>query len=154
MTDKIKALIVEQGEKPYVAEIENTLKAKQNIVGGYIECMELDDGKAVIVCNEEGKFFESPNRDIYLNDVYPNTDKEKFDTIYGTFMILEADYETGDFKSLSDENIKKYTERFEKQEYIEMYSVNSLNGRILLAEQRLSQEPKTHKTPSKDEPTL
>lgn len=36
------------------AEIENTLEALQNAVGGYIETLTLIPGKAVMIVNEEG----------------------------------------------------------------------------------------------------
>ena len=35
----MKVLIVECGKQPYEAEIENTLKAKQEIVGGPIDVL-------------------------------------------------------------------------------------------------------------------
>jgi len=36
--EKIKCLLVEPYELPKEIEIENTLEAKKNLVGGYIEC--------------------------------------------------------------------------------------------------------------------
>ena len=37
--DKIKGLLVKPYELPEEIEFENTLEAKQHLVGGYIECV-------------------------------------------------------------------------------------------------------------------
>ena len=39
--EKIKCLVVEPGKRPSVQVIDNTLEAKQNIVGGLIEVVGL-----------------------------------------------------------------------------------------------------------------
>lgn len=105
----INVLIVEPNELPYEKEIPNTLEAKQEIVGGYIECTSLiDDDSVSIICNEEGKINGLPlNR--YIGH----------DIIAGTFIIAGDDYENGDFKSLTEEQIKKYKERFGKESFAE-----------------------------------
>ena len=105
----INVLIVEPFELPYEKEIPNTLEAKQEIVGGYIECTSLlDDDSVSIICNEEGKINGLPlNR--YIGH----------DIIAGTFIIAGDDYENGEFKSLTDEQIKKYKERFGKESFAE-----------------------------------
>jgi len=105
----INVLIVEPNELPYEKEIPNTLEAKQEIVGGYIECTSLlDDDSVSIICNEEGKINGLPlNR--YIGH----------DIIAGTFIIAGDDYENGEFKSLTDEQIKKYKERFGKESFAE-----------------------------------
>ena len=51
----IKALLVKVGETPKQIEIANELKAYQHAVGGYIEFYPLEDGKAAIIMDEEGK---------------------------------------------------------------------------------------------------
>jgi len=105
----INVLIVEPNELPYEKEIPNTLEAKQEIVGGYIECTSLlDDDSVSIICNEEGKINGLPlNR--YIGH----------DIIAGTFIIAGDDYENGEFKSLTEEQIKKYKERFGKESFAE-----------------------------------
>jgi len=105
----INVLIVEPNELPYEKEIPNTLEAKQEIVGGYIECTSLlDDDSVSIICNEEGKINGLPlNR--YIGH----------DIIAGTFVIAGDDYENGEFKSLTEEQIKKYKERFGKESFAE-----------------------------------
>lgn len=101
---KIKCLLVKPYELPEEIEIENTLEAKQHLVGGYIECVyPTDDDSVVFICNEEGK----------MNGMKLNRDIG-YDIIAGPFIILGDDYENGDFKSLTGDQIMKYKMRFDK----------------------------------------
>ena len=103
--DKIKGLLVKPYELPEEIEFENTLEAKQHLVGGYIECVYPEnDTSVVFVCNEEGKI-----NGMKLNRFIG------YDIIAGPFLILGDDYENGDFKSLTSNQIKKYTELFGKE---------------------------------------
>lgn len=94
---------------PYEKEIPNTLEAKQEEVGGLIECTSIiGDSGVVVICNEEGKYNGSTwNRDI------------GHDIIFGTFIIAGDDYENGDFKSLTEEQVKKYKNRFDEQSILD-----------------------------------
>ena len=51
---KITALIKEPGADPELREIDNTLSALQQIVGGYIETLTLFED-VVVICNEDGR---------------------------------------------------------------------------------------------------
>lgn len=104
----IDVLIVEPNRLPYKDQIPNTLEAKQKIVEGLIECVEpIDDETVCFICNEEGKLNGSlPNRDI------------GYDILFGTFIIVGNDYENGDFKSLTDSQIKKYQDEFDDKSII------------------------------------
>src|SRR5574344_1506689 len=101
----IKVLIVEPFTLPYEKEIQNTLEAKQEIVDGYIECVNpIDDDSVCFICNEYGKFNgSSPNRDI------------GHDILFGTFIIAKDNYETGEFESLDENQIQKYKEKFDEE---------------------------------------
>lgn len=50
----MKVIIKQPGKEPEVAEIENTLPALQQVVGGYIETVTLA-ADCCIICNEEGR---------------------------------------------------------------------------------------------------
>lgn len=50
---EITVLRVEPGKAPEPVTMPNTLEAMQQMVGGYIEVVCLDD--ACLICNEEGK---------------------------------------------------------------------------------------------------
>ena len=49
----MKAILFKPGDRPKVIQIENTLKALQEAVGGYIEAVTLFSN-ACLICNEEG----------------------------------------------------------------------------------------------------
>lgn len=103
--EKIKILVVEPDKLPFEKEISNKLEEYQKVVGGYIECVTLNNSDSVIlVCNEEGKVDGLPlNRDI------------GYDIIAGTFFVVGDDYENGEFVSLTDDQIKKYKEKFDEK---------------------------------------
>ena len=105
----IKGLLVKPNELPEEIEFENTLEAKQHLVGGYIECVYPEkDNSVVFICNEEGK----------INGMKHNRDIG-YDIIYGPFLVLGDDYENGDFKSLTDDQLLRYKMRFDKNSIIE-----------------------------------
>ena len=63
----MKVIIKEPGEPiGHFAEIDNTLEAMQEIVGGYIETITFPG--FVIVCNEEGKLRGLPENFKLTND--------------------------------------------------------------------------------------
>ena len=97
--DKIKILKVEPGKPPCVKEIANDFKASQAEVEGDIECVGFGDG-CVAVINAEGK----------LNGMQPNR-RNGDDIICGPFFIC-GDSPDGDFISLTEQQIEKYTRRF------------------------------------------
>ena len=117
--NKLRCLLVEPYRLPEVIEINNTLEDKQKIVGGYIECAYLpNDEDVVIICNEEGK----------INGLQLNRDIGH-DIIAGPFLIVGDDYENGDFKSLTDEQIMKYKIKFGKNSILQ--TENKINSIIV-----------------------
>lgn len=104
MQRNIRVLVVEPYSEPRVEIIHNRLSDKQHIVGGLIEYTYIeDDDKIAIICNEEGKNLGLPlNRDI------------GHDIIAGTFIIV-GDNDTGEDRSLTDDQIEHYKERFGKE---------------------------------------
>ena len=95
----ITVLKIEVGEPPEIKEISNELSSLQYEVGGLIECVYLDDDSIAVV-NEEGK----------LNGMKANR-RLGADIICGPFFIC-GDSLDGDFASLSEEQIQKYSEKF------------------------------------------
>lgn len=83
-------------ELPKVTKIPNTLDAKQKLVGGLIEVVPYND--VLIICNEEGKIL----------NLKPNLIFD-YDYIAGDCFLVGDDYLHGDFKSLTSEQIEKYT---------------------------------------------
>lgn len=106
--EKIRCLLVEPYELPKEIEIDNTLEEKQKLVGGLIECTYLqNDPDVVLICNEEGKI-----NGMKLNRYIGH------DIIAGPFLIVGDDYQNGDFKSLTDEQILKYKMRFDRNSIV------------------------------------
>ena len=120
MSNKIRILVVEPFKEPYQIRIEHTLKNLQEIVGGYIEILQLDYNTD-LVCNDEGKINRLPlNRFV------------DYDIIAGTFIIVgHKDSET---ISLSRKQIKKYKEVFRlntHQKYMSYLFNNSRDEQFL-----------------------
>ena len=56
----MKAIRKKPGCAPEIIEVENTLKALQQEVGGYIETVTIASD-AVVICNEEGRILGLPD---------------------------------------------------------------------------------------------
>ncbi len=101
MSEKINVLLIEPGKYPKQIEIEDTLEAMQETVGGYIEEYMPFDDEVAIVCNEEGKMNGAElNRAIYSDD------KEILDIIAGKFFIAYAPIESESFLSMPKDLMK------------------------------------------------
>ena len=105
----MKALVINPNEKPVVAEIENTLEAKQKIVGGLIQMVvppnHIDD--TVVICNDEGKLLNmEPNRVLRMDDGTP------YDVVCGPMIVLRAPFDSDDFESLTDSQIEFYSRMY------------------------------------------
>lgn len=119
----IKALKVEPNKLPEEIIVQNTLKAKQDVVGGDIEYAYLENDESIaIICNECGKLDGLPyNRDI------------GHDIIAGTFLIVR-DEDIGEDRSLLDEQIKKYKKRFDEKSIID---TNTKITEIMLSKNKI-----------------
>ena len=126
----MNVLVVEPGYLPYEKEI-NGLSEMQATVGGYIEAIYPYEEMVTIVCNEEGKLIGAPlNRGIY------NENGELQDIIAGNFFVCSAPMECESFQSLSEEQIKQYTEKFK---YPEMF-FRGEDGKIIA--KKITAEPR------------
>lgn len=97
-TKKLKVIFKEVGKDPVVMEIDDTLEAKQKLVGGLIEIVPYKDD-LLLICNEEGK----------ITNLKPNLQFD-YDYIAGNCFVVGDDYENSGFKSIEDsqiEDIKK-----------------------------------------------
>lgn len=105
----MKALKIEPGKAPEHIDIDNTLEALQNTVGGYIEAIYPDEHRpACLICNEEGKFSGLPmNRALYAGD-------KPCDIICGTFLAVGISEE--DFTDLREEDAAYFEKMFHTPE--------------------------------------
>lgn len=101
---KMRVLYKKVGESPVVKIINASLEAKQELVGGLIEVVQYED--VLIICNEEGKILNMPPNVIF-----------DYDYIAGDCFVIGDDYEHGDFKSLTKEEIEYYKKDLEKRAF-------------------------------------
>ena len=108
--NKLTVVMVEPGKEAKVTEIGSSLEALQTAVGGYIEAYYPFEEEVCIVCNDEGKFNGmDPCRAVY------GEDKQMMDIVFGPFFICGCGGE--DFSSLTEDQIKRYTEMFKNPEH-------------------------------------
>ena len=101
-----RVLVIEPECRPEVREIDDSLKAMQEIVGGYIQPIYLDDSVA-LVCNDEGKVMNLP-----LNRGLRDKNGQIYDIVSGTFFLCGAPADSDHFTSLTPEQIEQYRKRF------------------------------------------
>ena len=100
--DAIQVLKVASGKAPEAITIPNTLEAMQQMGGGDIEVIPLEDG--CLVCNEEGKLMGLPGSRRLGDDI-----------IAGTF-FLAGNTPDGGFCSLTPEQIDRWGRHFAQPE--------------------------------------
>ena len=102
-------LAVQPGEKPVTLELEGTLKAMQNFVGGTIQAIYPYEDAVAIICNDEGKL-----NGMKYNRALRNEDGEVIDILCGPFFVCGLGEE--DFVSLTAEQLETYRKIFEHPE--------------------------------------
>ena len=108
----MRIVIVEQGRKPYEAELECDLETMQRCVSGAIEVVyEPGRRDAALICNDEGKLLGMPPSRAIRSD-----DGQVVDVIAGPFFIAYAPIESENFLSMPDELREKYLEKFRQPE--------------------------------------
>lgn len=100
-------LVVEPEKKPEIREIDDSLEAMQEIVGGLIQSVYPFDDPVALVCNDEGKLMNLP-----ANRGLRDKDGQIYDIVAGTFFICGAPPDGDHFTSLTPEQIDQYRERF------------------------------------------
>ena len=110
--EKIRIVLKKVAEKPKVMNIENTLEAKQKLVNGLIEVVQITDD-ILLICNEEGK----------LENLLPNLVFD-YDYIVGDCFFVGDDYENGDFKSLTDEQVKEVFAICQNRQFINFFDID------------------------------
>lgn len=124
----MRIVIVEQGRKPYEAELERDLETMQHCVSGAIEVVyEPGRRDAVLICNDEGKLLGLPwNRALTDDHGVP------YDIVCGTFFV--AGLKEDDFASLTEQQIEKYKDKYSNE--------------MILS---VPKQPEAHKKPMKKE---
>ena len=110
--EKIRIVLKKVSKEPKVMNIENSLESKQKLVNGLIEVVPVTDD-ILLICNEEGK----------LENLVPNLVFDH-DFIAGDCFFIGDDYENGDFKSLTDEQIKEVFDICKKRQFINYFDID------------------------------
>lgn len=119
--EKIRVLIKEPYKEPYVKEIDYTLEAMQEIVGGYIECVGFPNINGVdLYVNEEGKL-DRLEGNFWL--------PEYEDCVVGTCFMVGYNAHNGQNKDITDKQIehcKEYIKYFDLGKYDLYYDFDLL----------------------------
>ena len=113
----LRVILCKPGEKVEIVEIDDTLEAMQELVGGYIqEYMPFtgDDPRyddVAIICNEEGKLMRLPPSRA-ITDEYGQV----MDVIAGPFFICYAPRESERFLSMPEDLEEEFRKRYELPE--------------------------------------
>ena len=117
----MRILVVEPERRPVIKEIDGSLKAMQEIVGGYIQAIYPFDDSVALVANDEGKLMNLP-----ANRGLRDKNGQIYDIVCGTFFLCGAKVDCDHFISLTPEQIERYQERFHTPEMF-----LGVNGRIV-----------------------
>ena len=109
----LRIVLKKVGENPEIMNIENTLEAKQKLVNGWIEVVSVTDD-ILLICNEEGK----------LENLLPNLNFG-CDYIAGDCFFVGDDYENGDFKSLTENQIEEVKSICKEREFIYLIEIDN-----------------------------
>ena len=97
----MKAIRKNPGAQPEIIEVDNTLKALQTEVGGYIETVTIASD-AVVICNEEGRILGLPDNcrvcgvDFVGTILVVGRDRDEFcDVPEADFLMYHLREETG-----------------------------------------------------------
>ena len=108
---QITVLVVEPGKVPYTKEIGDDWRAFQTEVGGIFQVVYPDHNPVGLVCNDEGKMLGLP-----LNRGLRDDAGDLYDIIAGTFFLVGLGG-GGATVSLTDDQIRKYEQRFHDPEH-------------------------------------
>ncbi len=118
--DLLSVVYKEPGKPAFAAELPHDLKSMQKAVGGYIECVSIDDN-AVIICNEEAKL-EGLQGNIRLGN--------GSSIVAGPIFICGDDGE--DLCSLTDEQTEKLLNQYSEPEDISHEETQSDMGLTII----------------------
>lgn len=119
-TERLRVILCRSGEAAEVVEIEDSLEAMQELVGGLIEpydpfYSETDPRyeNVILVCNEEGKLRQLPPSRAILDE-----DGRVMDVIQGPFFLCYAPVESERFLSMPADLEEEFRKKYELPEKI------------------------------------
>ena len=111
----IRVIAARPHEQASVMFLRNELEAMQEYVNGYIECYRIPwDPEVIIVCNEEGKLRGMD----HCRMLFRGDDRNIVEQFVGPIFVARDDGK-GNIVSLTDDQAKRYYDRFRYAEYID-----------------------------------
>ena len=99
--EKIKVIIIETQKEPYSKEIYNTLRNKQEIVGGLIQCVSSflsDEINCDFILNDEGKIIDLPKNRVIWNGE---------EIVHGNMIVAKVDVVQSEIEPKPSQNPAK-----------------------------------------------
>lgn len=116
--DLMRVVYVEPNKPAYVADVEHTLEAEQKAVGGgLIQTLYFEDDNTTIIANDESKLMGMPGNRRF---------GDGSTIVAGPFFVVGIAGD--DFRSLTDEEVEKYMERFAVPDQISQEEVEADMG--------------------------
>lgn len=110
--NKISVLLIEPNKYPKMIEIDDTLEAMQQVVGGDIEEYMPFDDEVAIICNEEGKVNGlPPNRAVYAEPEAVEMSYQEMKKRFREFENNHKEHLTGYVVFTEDSFDKPYSEK-------------------------------------------
>ena len=107
----MKILQIEPSRAPVVAEIDGSLEAMQEVVGGLIQALFPFDDPVALIANDDGKLLGLP-----ANRALRDETGKPYDILCGTFFLCGAPANYDHFTGLTDEQVEKYRAMFQHPE--------------------------------------
>lgn len=108
MEEKFRILMCDSTKGAEEKYIENNYKAFQRAVGGSAILFKIEE-ETYLICNARN--MQNPQ---ILNRMYRNNEDKTYEGIYGKFFIIGCEKGSDNFKSLSDNQLKRYEKIFEQ----------------------------------------
>lgn len=116
----MRVVYVEPNKPAYVADVEHTLEAEQKAVGGgLIQTLYFEDDNTTIIANDESKLMGMPGNRRF---------GDGSTIVAGPFFVVGIAGD--DFRSLTDEEVEKYMDRFAVPDQISQDEVEADMGFI------------------------
>ncbi len=104
-------VIVEPCKAPDQKEIDASLEAMQQIVGGLIQAIYPFEESIALICNEEDKLTGLPP-----NRALRDETGKIYDVVCGAFFLCAAPPDSENFESLTEDQMERYAKRFQHPE--------------------------------------
>ena len=103
----MRVLVVEPERRPELREIDGSLGAMEEVVGGPHQMSYPFEDTVILARNREGSSMELP-----ANRGLRDEDGQIYDIISGTFFLCGVPADSDHFTSLTPEQIEQYRDRF------------------------------------------